>query len=431
METITLCTHNVNGYHRSKECLKRRCGENDNLIYALQETWLKPPYKKHLGVNELRSLHPNYEGYGVSSMTTDRSIRKGRPYGGTGFLFPKCFSVSIKPCPLFKSERVSVIMLQSKPKNILCVNTYFPYYSTSSVNDQVLSYKETLAHVESVLENNRDCEFVLLADVNCNYYNLNHQFTKLLREMLERWNMISCFDIDKSVDHNALWTRHEFKKCRSSPSGKIEHRSFLDGIFLSNNLSSSVKEVRISYDGDNVSDHYPVEVDLCIALDSCHAKTEVKQPFIKWSKIPKETFKGYSELMEHHLDEIIPHPDVILHGSVACSNCDHFYHLESYYLSIIDAVAKADAILPRSYPQTQRDFWSSNLTNLKKQSIESCKLWRENGQPPHGPIHDEKVRCHLVYKKELRKAKTENLSNRDSRMHDDLQSKNDRAFWKT
>ena len=94
-------------------------------------------------------------------MTADKTIRKGRPFGGTGFLFPKRFSVSIKPCPLFRSDRVSVMLLQSKPKNILCVNAYFPFYSSSSVNEQEILYKETLAHIENIFESNGDCSFVL------------------------------------------------------------------------------------------------------------------------------------------------------------------------------------------------------------------------------------------------------------------------------
>ena len=77
MMAFTLSTHNINGFHRSKEYLKSRCENNKNLISAIQETWLKPAYKKHLGVNELRPLHPEFEGYGVSAMTSDLCIRKG------------------------------------------------------------------------------------------------------------------------------------------------------------------------------------------------------------------------------------------------------------------------------------------------------------------------------------------------------------------
>jgi hypothetical protein len=55
----------------------------------MQETWLKPPYKKHLGVNELRSFCDGFHGYGISAMENLTKIQRGRPYGGTGYLYPK------------------------------------------------------------------------------------------------------------------------------------------------------------------------------------------------------------------------------------------------------------------------------------------------------------------------------------------------------
>ena len=65
---ITLSTHNVNGYKPNKDFLKALCEENQNSIRAIQEHWLKPPYKKHSGVNQMRSLHSEFDGYGTSAM---------------------------------------------------------------------------------------------------------------------------------------------------------------------------------------------------------------------------------------------------------------------------------------------------------------------------------------------------------------------------
>ena len=48
---ITLSTHNVNGFSRNKDFLRAQCDSNTNAIRAIQEHWLKPPFKKHSGVN--------------------------------------------------------------------------------------------------------------------------------------------------------------------------------------------------------------------------------------------------------------------------------------------------------------------------------------------------------------------------------------------
>ena len=80
---ITISTQNVNGYSRNKDFLFTLCEENKNSIRAIQEHWLKPPYKNHSGVNQMRNLHPEFDGFGTSAMkkSVDSQILKGRPYG--------------------------------------------------------------------------------------------------------------------------------------------------------------------------------------------------------------------------------------------------------------------------------------------------------------------------------------------------------------
>ena len=96
---ITISTHNINGYSRSKEFLHSLCGDEPNAIRAIQEHWLRPPYKKQFGVNQLRSVHPDFDGFGTSAMkkTSESKINIGRPYGGTGFIYNKKISKCLKP----------------------------------------------------------------------------------------------------------------------------------------------------------------------------------------------------------------------------------------------------------------------------------------------------------------------------------------------
>ena len=65
---ITISTQNVNGFTRNKDFLRLQCDESPYSIRAIQEHWLKPPYKKQIGVNQLRSLHPDFDGFGTSAM---------------------------------------------------------------------------------------------------------------------------------------------------------------------------------------------------------------------------------------------------------------------------------------------------------------------------------------------------------------------------
>ena len=65
---ITISTHNVNGFARSKNFLHSLCSQTPNAIRAIQEHWLRPSYKKQSGVNQLRHVHPDFDGYGTSAM---------------------------------------------------------------------------------------------------------------------------------------------------------------------------------------------------------------------------------------------------------------------------------------------------------------------------------------------------------------------------
>ena len=89
--TIRLSSHNIRGLNTSKDFLSSRCEDDKNLIQCVQEHWLPPPFKKQAGVNKLRSVHPDFDGFGTSAMKSslENGIRRGRGFGGTGFLFPK------------------------------------------------------------------------------------------------------------------------------------------------------------------------------------------------------------------------------------------------------------------------------------------------------------------------------------------------------
>ena len=96
---INISTHNVNGYSRSKDFIRSLCDERKNSIRAIQEHWLQPSYKKQKGVNQLQVLHPEFDGFGTSAMkkSTSSQILKGRPFGGTGFIFNKRYAKCLKP----------------------------------------------------------------------------------------------------------------------------------------------------------------------------------------------------------------------------------------------------------------------------------------------------------------------------------------------
>ena len=65
---LEIISHNVNGFERNKEFVRDTCLSFPNVIYSLQEHWLRPPTKKFPGVNVLKTIHSDLDGWGTSAM---------------------------------------------------------------------------------------------------------------------------------------------------------------------------------------------------------------------------------------------------------------------------------------------------------------------------------------------------------------------------
>ena len=205
---ITISTHNVNGFSRNKEFLRTICDENKNSIRAIQEHWLKPPYKKHCGVNQMRSVHPDFDGFGTSAMkqAVETKVLKGRPYGGTGFLYNKRFANCLKPQLCYSHERVTVMRLESEPFDIMLINVYFPYYNTRDMESYLSLYRDTIGFVENVISDNPECKVMILADFNCNLNDVNHPYSILVRNLMQRNDLLSAYDLALNLDIDTAFT---------------------------------------------------------------------------------------------------------------------------------------------------------------------------------------------------------------------------------
>ena len=86
-------------------------------------------------------------------------------------------------------------------------------------------------------------------------------------------------------------------------------------------------------------------------------------------------------------------------------------------------------------PQTPCGFfkhwWTEALSTLKDDSVQAHKLWEEHGRPKHGPIYDAKRCAKAKYKQALRKADREEIVTVSNELHEELNKKDQNAFWRT
>ena len=421
---ITICSHNINGFSSKKSYLYSQCDATTDLIYGVQEHWLAPPYKKQFGVNRLRTVHPDFDGFGSSAMKRDveTKVRKGRPYGGTGFIYHKKFSNCIKPMLNYNHDRVSVMKLSEKDGDIIVINAYLPYFKTSDLMNQTALFRETVGYIANIIRENSTCRFVLLMDMNCNIYDTHHPFSMIIRELMSDNDLVSAFDYSADFNPATSYTRCDVK------TGSY---TLIDGILFSRSLANLVSNVRIVNDGENTSDHLPVRLDIELYISKIDIERKKHTPVIQWGKLSLDSLETYQRAMADKLDSINVPFHVLLHGDRCCSDNNHKSIIESYYRQIVNAVCYADGLLPRTVPSSQRPFWSNELNDLKKSSIDCVEYWKRNGSPRYGPIFECKKSCTNRYKSAIRKARRNDNQRVNDSLYSDLLDRDHNQFWRT
>ena len=423
--SITLTSYNVNGFSGSESFLREKCNENESNFICIQEHWLRPAYKNLKSINQLRTVHPAFDGYGVSAMkrSQNTAIRSGRPYGGTGFIFSKKFSPFLRPMIQYEAERMSVMKLLDVEHTIFIINVYFPFRQSSE--EHRVEYLELLGNVESFLLSNPSSKFILTGDFNYNIFGSNSPICHEIRSFIENHDLICSHTLDPSFDSVTSYTRY----CLKSGTN-----SLLDYILISKPLRDRVRACSIEYDGRNPSDHIPVSMQLDIAPLLTGETGPVVAPSsrINWSSLTSDVLSNYESAMDSLLDSLHV-PSDIIHGNVYCSCEHHLFQIETYFNSLLSALETCDSILPRksTHGKKGKVFWTENLSQLKRDSVLAYDKWQLEGRPTSGPSFDHKKHCHYTYKAELRRQQRISAAEKSEALGNELMDKNFTGFWKT
>ena len=248
---LNIITHNVNGFDRNRDFVRDTCSSPPPSIYGLQEHWLRPPSKRYPGVDALKTIHSDLDGWGTSAMqaSMESRILSGRPFGGTGFVWTRSLSTSVKPKCDYRHDRVTVLELSSNIGSIILINVYMPYFDNSNVAGQADIYSDILGFIDSIVKDNPHSSIILMGDMNCNFYRKDNQFSQILNDFIEQCDLFCTFDVMPSFNLDQSYTRCNLKQ---------KSFSLLDYIFISHNLVPYKTCVDILDSGHVLSDHIPV-----------------------------------------------------------------------------------------------------------------------------------------------------------------------------
>ena len=111
---------------------------------------------------------------------------------------------------------------------------------------------------------------------------------------------------------------------------------------------------------------------------------------------------------------------------------DCLQQIEAYYNDIGRALVEASRVTVPEIPcRSLKPFWSSELDNLKQDSIFWHDIWVSAGRPASGELQRIKAACKLKYKQGIKTAyETFERQNNDA-LYEHFLEKNTSQFWKS
>ena len=162
-----------------------------------------------------------------------------------------------------------------------------------------------------------------------------------------------------------------------------DKKTVVDYIFADAETAQHLKSCCVhDMHGLNTSDHLPVTAVLSLQATQSTEKTNTQSP-INWEKAISI---GGLKLYQDRLEEVTSN---CIGREYPCID-----ELDAEIEQVSQSIIKAAEMLPRYKPPRGRKKWYSDatLSRLSKEKKEAWDMWKAEGRPASGPVHEQKIR---------------------------------------
>lgn len=387
--SLRVVTYNLHGFNQGNILLNDLCDQFD--IIAVQEHWLCDSE-----MHKLTNFNSNFQGYGWSAMSNKlgNGIFVGRPFGGLGLLVNKSLHLKVSIIGIHASCRCASILLTfPNGFRLLLIIVYFPCSSHGKeYEDEIL---DCLGFIEDSADSNNVDGIVIAGDMNFEWRSTNVG-RGLFENMAHELRLKCCDDV---CLNNIMFTYQQ---------NKTGYRSLIDHIFVDSRLEQNVVKYEVVEDHVNFSDHLPVACHINLDFNILNAPPEKvnkkrgNHSYIRrWDKGDLSTY--YSNTFE-----LLQNVQIPMHCfNVECDafTCCHWQDINCYYNSLVLALqTSTNGCIPLIRQGILKSYWSDELNELKKASVEAHQLWLAFGKPNGGVINDIRKNSKYKYKLAIRNA---------------------------
>ena len=117
--------------------------------------------------------------------------------------------------------------------------------------------------------------------------------------------------------------------------------------------------------------------------------------------------------------------------SLLYSNDYNNTQIDEIYAYVVNILINAENFfVPRHNKTFYKFWWNEELSILKKDAVETNKIWRAADKPRSGLIFNNRQRSRMQYRKRLRECEQQSTLSYTNDLHEALLRKNGVSFWK-
>ena len=315
-----------------------------------------------------------------------------------------------------------ILFLNDMIDLILIINVYMP---CDTVREASCSEYEEVLHVISSIIHKHDAQFVIIGG------DFNYDFSR--KSALS--TVINAF---MSVEHIV---RPNNSKLSNIDYSYVNHHagtcSIIDHFLVTPNLVECIKTLFVEHQGDNLSDHDPIFMELVVQHEKVSRNSTNKSyKCIDWNLVTDAERNNYVETLDMLLDDINLPCDTLSCKDLYC--CEHNNDIDKYGSDIMNACLQAGELcIPHRMVKTGSSHqsksipgWKEYVAPVREQSIFWHNLWIECGRPKHGHIADTMRMTRAKYHYTIRWVRQNETNFKNSKFAQSLINNNTKDYWK-
>ena len=401
---MKISSFNCSGFKGNCDYISEVYGKCDILL--LQETWLY-----NFEFNLFNKKIPTCQYHATSAMDESNIGRVGRPFGGCAIIWNKNLALSIIPVDT-TSPRLCAVVIKSENLNIIMCNVYMPCDDNTDEHFEI--YGDILYELTNLFDLYRGYDIIIGGDFNVDFSRMYSRNLNIVRQFIND-EQLTCVSQRCSKDE------YTYQKGR--------FRSFIDHFLVSERLNNC--NFYISHDGDNFSDHEPINIKTT-CITSIIPENTISWQKIEWDKTNDEHIANYKNLLDDNFRHLTISETVMNCNDFNCRQHDD-YILQKLNESIDIFKFCANATIPNKRYSSKKGIhgWNEFVKPFKEKSIFWHNIWKSAGSPVSGPLTNMRRFTRSKYHWAVKKAKQDTNSLIINETAQQLASKSFREFWGT